>query len=77
MTIHELVNKIRPEKIPAPGNASIFPPEQTDWWFDSRRELLIGINRVTGRYAMSCAKLDLMGDTKDEIPAEHLKTLLR
>lgn len=76
MTIHELVNSTRLQKLNIPFNAvpgprEYFKPDETDVLISEDGELVIAINRLTGRFAAQKGETCIMGSADSELQPEE------
>lgn len=82
MTIHEVVNAMRLQKLDMPFNAlpgsrEHFPAHQTDVLISEDGELVVAINRVTGRFAAQKGELCILGYADVELLPEDACALTR
>lgn len=82
MTIHEVVNAMRLQKLDMPFNAlpgprEYFPSHQTDVTISEDGELVIAINRVTGRFAAQKGETCILGFADVELLPEDAGALTR
>lgn len=76
MTIHEVVNATRLQKVDIPFNAHLgsrehFQPHQTDVLMSEDGELVVAINRQTGRFAAQKGETCIMGFADAELQPEE------
>ena len=82
MTIHEVVNAMRLQKLDMPFNAlpgqrEHFPPHQTDVLISDDGDLVIAINRTTGRFAAQKGEICILGFADAELLPEDACALTR
>ena len=81
MTIYELANGTKAQKVPMPPGfralRDVFPPEQSDVLVAEHGQLVIAINHVSGRFAVSRIGCCVLGNTDEELtPGQLLKLQL-
>ena len=76
MTIYELANGTRAQKVPFPEGfralRDAFPPEDSDILAAEHGQLVIAINHVQGRYAVSRVGCCVLGKTDEDISSTNL-----
>ncbi len=81
MTIYELANGTNAERVPLPAGFKAlhdtFPADQSDILVAERGQLVIAINHVTGKFAISRIGSCVLGNTDEELtPGQLLKLQL-
>lgn len=76
MTIYELANGTRAQKVAFPEGfralREAFPPEESDILSAEHGQLVIAINHVRGRYAVSRVGCCVLGTTDEDISQGNL-----
>ena len=79
MTIYELANGTQATKITHPEGLralrEAFPPDQSDFLVAEHGQLVIAINHVTGRYAVSRVGCCVLGKTDENLTPAQLERL--
>ncbi len=79
MTIYELANGTQAQKVAFPEGfralREAFPPEESDILAAERGQLVIAINHLQGRYAVSRVGRCVLGKTDEELTPADLGKL--
>ena len=79
MTIYELANGTNAQKVDMPEGfralRDSFPPENSDILVAERGQLVIAINHLTGKFAVSRIGCCVLGDTDKELTPGQLMKL--
>jgi hypothetical protein len=79
MTIYELANGVRAEKVPHPSGFRAlreeFPPDDSDFLVAEKGQLVIAINHKSGKFAISRVGCCILGTTDQELTPGQLLRL--
>lgn len=79
MTIYEFANGTQAQKVAFPEGfralREVFPPDESDILAAERGQLVIAINHVQGRYAVSRVGRCVLGKTDEDITSADLEKL--